>query len=225
MHNEEQNLNENNHQPAQLPPMIPPMPEIFSQQVQQLNLNQDYQHESNSLALNYNDSQFNKANGSSIRNNESNSNNQITEHNQSNRKLLKCNSSSSNYAFKSYYRSQSPNFIKNESSTSRNVDNNENISKKITDDFNWQSKLNSVKERNSVLFNNDYMSDLTLLVGNCDNFKDKNSKNAIKIPVHKHCLAAGSPVFYAMLYGDLAEKKPIINLPDDDPQGIMNLLR
>lgn len=161
--------------------------------------------------------------------NELNSDNsQINDYNQnSDRKVSKPNPFLSN-GLKSYYRIQSPNFIKNESSNisfNANDQTNENASKKITDSFNWQSKFSSVKERSSVLFNNDCMSDLTFLVGDCDNSKGQDSSDMLKIPVHKHVLASSSPVFYAMLYGNLAEKKSIINLPEDDPQGILNLLR
>lgn len=85
---------------------------------------------------------------------------------------------------------------------------------------NWQANCFSVKERNALLFNNDFMADIYFRVGEGDSSK--------RIPAHKYILATGSSVFYAMLYGaysssDASSKE--INIPDVEPVAFLNLLR
>nr|XP_002738077.2 PREDICTED: BTB/POZ domain-containing protein 3-like [Saccoglossus kowalevskii] len=67
------------------------------------------------------------------------------------------------------------------------------------------------------MFLNELMSDIHFLVG------PKNS--AQLMPSHKYVLATGSSVFYAMFYGDLAENRSEIEIPDVEPQAFINLLR
>lgn len=167
-----------------------------------------------------------------------------------------CNSR--NQSFKNYC-IQSPTLPKNDpfcASCSFNLVNNSSnannltnftsiISKNLSKDVNWQSSLNSVRERNAVLFNNEYMSDITFLVGSDANYsiikndknesdneeKNKVQKTSIKndyicrVPGHKFILGSASTVFYAMLYGGLAEKSSEIELPDVEPQGFLALLK
>ena len=45
------------------------------------------------------------------------------------------------------------------------------------------------------------------------------------IPAHKFILAIGSPVFEAMFYGELAETKDTIELPDCDYESLLELFR
>ena len=45
------------------------------------------------------------------------------------------------------------------------------------------------------------------------------------IPAHKFILAIGSPVFEAMFYGELAETKETIELPDCDYESLLELFR
>ena len=45
------------------------------------------------------------------------------------------------------------------------------------------------------------------------------------IPAHKFILAIGSPVFEAMFYGELAETKDTIQLPDCNYQSLLELFR
>ena len=45
------------------------------------------------------------------------------------------------------------------------------------------------------------------------------------IPAHKFVLAISSPVFYAMFYGQLAEKKDSIEISDCEYEGLLELLR
>ena len=49
------------------------------------------------------------------------------------------------------------------------------------------------------MFNNTLMADIYFLVGQAD--------SARRFPAHKYILATGSTVFYAMLYGGLADDK------------------
>ena len=118
------------------------------------------------------------------------------------------------------------------------------MSKNLSNELNWQCNLSTVRERNAVLFNNEYMSDVTFwLIGENKNeckciekaslFNDKDqlkielstSNCLYKIPAHKHILASASPVFHAMFYGNLAEKFNEIKLPDVERNGFLNMLR
>jgi len=104
------------------------------------------------------------------------------------------------------------------------------LSKDLSKDVNWQSNLNTVQERNAVLFNNECMSDVTFIVSNDSTNSIKNDKSQInskiKIPAHKFVLASGSPVFYAMFYGGLSrETSNNIELPDVDSSGFLAFLK
>ncbi|XP_015422319.1 PREDICTED: LOW QUALITY PROTEIN: BTB/POZ domain-containing protein 6 [Myotis davidii] len=48
---------------------------------------------------------------------------------------------------------------------------------------------------------------------------------AQRVPAHKYVLAVGSSVFYAMFYGDLAEVKPEIHIPDVEPAAFLIMLK
>lgn len=56
-------------------------------------------------------------------------------------------------------------------------------------DNGWQSMKSSVLERNSHIFNNPFMSDVTLTSG---------ENKLVSFYAHKYVLATSSPVFYAM---------------------------
>ena len=87
----------------------------------------------------------------------------------------------------------------------------------ITVDFNWQASQPTVRDRNAVMFNNDLMADVHFVVGQAPHVQ--------RIPAHKYVLATGSSVFYAMLYGGLADCKGEIEIPDVEPQAFLNLLK
>ena len=72
-----------------------------------------------------------------------------------------------------------------------------------------------VRERQAVMLNNGLLADVVFLVG----------PGSQRIPAHKYMLAAGSSVFYAMFYGELAENKKEITIPDVEPQAFRNMLR
>jgi len=84
-----------------------------------------------------------------------------------------------------------------------------------TRDPNWQSSKSSVRERNAAMFNNSLMADIWFIVG--------PQEFQRRIPAHKYILATGSTVFYAMLYGGLAETEEIV-VPDVDPEAFLALL-
>ena len=83
-------------------------------------------------------------------------------------------------------------------------------------EHNWQSCQSTVRDRNSVMFNSDLMSDVQFIVG---------STNKQKIPAHKYVLATGSSVFYAMFYGTMAEITDEIEVPDIEPSAFLALLK
>ena len=88
------------------------------------------------------------------------------------------------------------------------------------DKQNWQANYRSIRERNAVLLNNELMSDVYFKVG--------TQTNVVRIPAHKHILAVGSSVFYAMFYGMLAERTKDgedIEIPDVDPTAFIGLLK
>ena len=80
----------------------------------------------------------------------------------------------------------------------------------------WQSTKKTVLERNSHMFNNPLMSDIKFTCG--------ESKRKY-FHAHKYVLATSSTVFYAMFYGELAEKCSTIHLPDTDEEGLEMFLR
>ena len=99
------------------------------------------------------------------------------------------------------------------------------ISKNLSSEPGWQSELASVRERNAVLFNSEYMSDVTFLVGSEDEDSDKERTSPTRIFAHRYILGSASAVFYSMLYGGLAEKSTEIRLLDVEPQAFLTLLR
>ena len=87
-----------------------------------------------------------------------------------------------------------------------------------TQDPNWQSNKSTVRERNSAMFNNSLMADIYFLVG--------GQPSPRRIPAHRYILATGSTVFYAMLYGGLADNDcEEIVVPDVDPDAFLAMLK
>jgi hypothetical protein len=79
----------------------------------------------------------------------------------------------------------------------------------------WQSTKKTVLERSRHMFNNPFMSDIAF---SCEG-SDK------KFFAHKYVLATSSAVFYAMFYGELAEKNPVVHLSDTDEESLEEFLR
>ena len=73
------------------------------------------------------------------------------------------------------------------------------------------------------MLNNDRLSDVKFVVRKIDGETESESKRVI--PAHKFILAIGSPVFEAMFYGELAETKDTIELPDCDCESLLELFR
>ena len=71
------------------------------------------------------------------------------------------------------------------------------------------------------MFNNEHLSDVKFVVRGSDG---KSESNRL-IAAHKFVLSIGSPVFEAMFYGELAETKDTIQLPDCDYESLLELFR
>ncbi|KAK3729799.1 hypothetical protein QZH41_003412 [Actinostola sp. cb2023] len=84
--------------------------------------------------------------------------------------------------------------------------------------LNWQLQLSTVRERSQYAFNKSLFCDVKFSVVDCDGDK-------VTIPANKYILAISSPVFEAMFYGQLAETRPTIDLPDCTKEGLHELLR
>ena len=79
----------------------------------------------------------------------------------------------------------------------------------------WQSTKKTVLERSRHMFNNPFMSD----VGLCCEDSSK------EFHAHKYILATSSSVFYAMFYGELAEKSSVVYLNDTNDDSLEEFLR
>ena len=86
---------------------------------------------------------------------------------------------------------------------------------------NWQMKLSTIKERTTVIFNNELLSDVKFVVP----ASEAESETRKTIPAHKLVLAISSPVFYAMFYGQLAEAKDFVELPDCEYDSLLEFFR
>ena len=85
-------------------------------------------------------------------------------------------------------------------------------------DKHWQTSRANVRERNQFMFRNELLSDVRFKVGKTDG-------NFDILPAHKYVLATASPVFFAMLYGELAENSEMIEVKDCDPESFVEFLR
>lgn len=77
----------------------------------------------------------------------------------------------------------------------------------------------NLAERNKRMYNNSLMSDVSFIV------KDNATGNKASIPAHKYVLSIGSPVFFRMFYGELAEKSGLVELVDADSESLLEILR
>ena len=85
----------------------------------------------------------------------------------------------------------------------------------------WQSTARStIKERCKSIFNQELLSDVKFVVRD-----SQGGSESKKIPAHKFVLAISSPVFFAMFYGELAEKKDSVEISDCDYESLLELLR
>ena len=79
----------------------------------------------------------------------------------------------------------------------------------------WQSSRNTVLQRNAYMFDNELMSDVSFTCG--------ESRRIFH--AHKYVLATSSAVFFAMFYGDLAQKELPIRIEDTDDESFERFLR
>ena len=81
----------------------------------------------------------------------------------------------------------------------------------------WQSTARStIRERCKSIFNQELLSDVKFIVRESQGGSDTKT-----IPAHKFVLAISSPVFYAMFYGELAEKKDSIAISDCEYESLL----
>ena len=71
------------------------------------------------------------------------------------------------------------------------------------------------------MFNNECFSDIKFVVRKMDG----ESESKYVIPAHKFVLSISSPAFEAMFYGELAETKDSIELPDCEYESLLELFR
>ena len=88
-------------------------------------------------------------------------------------------------------------------------------------DDHWQSKCLTISQRIRFIFNNELLSDVKFIVP----ASNSESESQKMIPAHKFVLAIGSPVFYAMFFGEMAETKNSIELPDCEYESLLELFR
>lgn len=86
------------------------------------------------------------------------------------------------------------------------------------EESNWQIGLSTIRERAKYAFNNSLFCDIEFLVADSDG-------DIVILSANKFILAVTSPVFAAMFYGQLAETKLPIILPDCTKEGFQELLR
>ena len=79
----------------------------------------------------------------------------------------------------------------------------------------WQSSKKTVLQRNAYMFNNELMSDVSFSCG--------ESRRIFH--AHKYVLATSSAVFYAMFYGDLAQKESPVHMADAGEESFKEFLR
>ena len=101
----------------------------------------------------------------------------------------------------------------------------------VAKEENWQTIRPTIRERCSYLFNNELLSDVNFVVemsldeSDDDCLELGSKKCKMVIPAHKFVLAIGSPVFFAMFYGELAERSGSINVPDCEYESLLELFR
>ena len=79
----------------------------------------------------------------------------------------------------------------------------------------WQSSKKTLLQRNAHMFDNELMSDVSFTCG--------ESRRIFH--AHKYVLATSSAVFYAMFYGDLAQKESTICMTDVGEDSFKEFLR
>ena len=91
-------------------------------------------------------------------------------------------------------------------------------------DEEWQKVRSAITERGIFMFNNELLSDVSLVVRSSTG-EDASKKSKMAIPAHKMVLSICSPVFFAMFCGHMAEKSDSVDLPDCEYEGVLEMLR
>ena len=91
----------------------------------------------------------------------------------------------------------------------------------FTVEKNWQTTRPTIEERTTFMLNNELFSDVKFVVRKMHG----ESESQQLIPAHKFVLSIGSPVFEAMFYGELAETKDSIEMPDAEYESLMEFFR
>jgi len=89
---------------------------------------------------------------------------------------------------------------------------------------NWQTTRPTIRERSKFILNSDLFSDVKFVIGRTDGESESNRGRQV-IPAHKFVLSISSPVFEAMFYGELAETRDSIELPDCEYDSLLELFR
>ena len=85
----------------------------------------------------------------------------------------------------------------------------------------WQSTARStIRQKCEAIFNQEFLSDVQFVV----RYFQGGSENKT-ILVHKFELAISSPVFYAMLYVELAKKKDSVGISECEYESLLELFR
>ena len=88
-------------------------------------------------------------------------------------------------------------------------------------DEKWLKTPATISERGFIMFNNDLLSDVSLVVRSGDEAK----KSKMAIPAHKFVLSICSPVFFAMFCGKMTEKSDSVELLDCEYEAVLEMLR
>ncbi|XP_068699166.1 BTB/POZ domain-containing protein 6-like [Montipora foliosa] len=97
------------------------------------------------------------------------------------------------------------------------------MSKKGTEQDFWQSTANStIRGRCKYILNQELLSDVKFFVRD---HRSEGGSASKPILVHKFVLAISSPVFYAMFYGDMAERGNTVEISDCNYESLMELFR
>ena len=85
---------------------------------------------------------------------------------------------------------------------------------------NWRTNCTSISQRTEYIFNTALLSDVKFIV------PVSSGESEVKvISAHKLVLAIGSPVFYALFYGQMSDTTDSIELPDCKYDGLLELFR
>ena len=95
----------------------------------------------------------------------------------------------------------------------------------------WLTVNDTIRQRGLFMFNNDLLSDVSLVVpSSSDEGEPTAKKTKMAIPAHKVVLSLCSPVFFAMFCGKMTSsqmtlRSKSVDLPDCEYEGVLEMLR